>query len=444
MDESDAFMKLPDAEIAGCISDIGVPFSAADLQKPNAPQIQLIFEWFAELLMNATRETVEPAMRAASNEICGDYPDIITNETRNLMGFYVSLRRLLVECGIQDFSFQDLTKPTYERMVKIFSYIINFVRFRESQTAVIDEHFNKAEHTKARIEALIQENQEMVERVEQMRRSRKALEGQVQPKIRRNEELKKRLIEAKHGQPKIVQHFEKVKAKKVEMTTGLEEKTTTTVTLKQESEKLRPYVLQSPAALQASLGELSSSLNADKAQIDSLDRRSRALQTSGDTFNIAASDVSTCTRLLSEISEELKKEEAENSKATRHRDALSERSNNVRDVERQEGLLTRQLAKWHERTEKLREGSNERNEWAKKKTGELRETHRILTEERLEKSREMEARRVRIEQTEKKMVGLKENIENEIHSAHDEFQKMDSHIKLYITEMEQSISQELI
>lgn len=37
------------------------------------------------------------------------------------------------------------------------------------------------------------------------------------------------------------------------------------------------------------------------------------------------------------------------------------------------------------------------------------------------------------------MVDLKENIENEIHNAHDEFLKMDSHIKLYITEMEQSI-----
>jgi kinetochore protein Nuf2 len=37
------------------------------------------------------------------------------------------------------------------------------------------------------------------------------------------------------------------------------------------------------------------------------------------------------------------------------------------------------------------------------------------------------------------MADLKENIENEIHSAHDEFLKMDSHIKLYITEMEQSI-----
>jgi kinetochore protein Nuf2 len=34
------------------------------------------------------------------------------------------------------------------------------------------------------------------------------------------------------------------------------------------------------------------------------------------------------------------------------------------------------------------------------------------------------------------MADLKENIENEVHSAHDEFMKMDSHIKLYMTEME--------
>lgn len=37
------------------------------------------------------------------------------------------------------------------------------------------------------------------------------------------------------------------------------------------------------------------------------------------------------------------------------------------------------------------------------------------------------------------MADLKENIEVEIHAAHDEYLKMDSHIKLYITEMEQSM-----
>jgi len=37
------------------------------------------------------------------------------------------------------------------------------------------------------------------------------------------------------------------------------------------------------------------------------------------------------------------------------------------------------------------------------------------------------------------MADLKENIENEVHTAHEEYLKLESHIKLYITEMEQSI-----
>jgi kinetochore protein Nuf2 len=37
------------------------------------------------------------------------------------------------------------------------------------------------------------------------------------------------------------------------------------------------------------------------------------------------------------------------------------------------------------------------------------------------------------------MADLKESIENEVRDAHDEYIKMESHIKLYITEMEQSI-----
>jgi kinetochore protein Nuf2 len=418
-EESDAFMRLvgdiyctynglsltnqPDKEIAGCISDIGVPFTAADLLKPNPLQIQMIFEWFAELLMNTTRETVDPAMRAASEEICQDYPDIVPSETRNLMGFYVSLRKLLYECGITDFSFQDLYKPTHDRLVKIFSYIINFVRFRESQTQVIDEHFNKAETTKVRIETLYMENQEMESRLDEMKRNRKAMEAHIAEKVKRNEELKRRLLELRQSQDKMARRFEGLTKKKKEMTAILEEKTAATIELRQESAKLQPYVLQSPAALQASLTELSNALTADKTQIDALDRRARALQTSTDTFTVVSTDVASCIKLLEEISVELAKEEEENVRIAKQRDALGERGNNVREVERTEGLLQRQLSKWLERTEKLRDGSREKAMTAKERMEELRAVHRKLTEERSEKGREMERRRVRIEQTEKKV-----------------------------------------
>ncbi len=47
--------------------------------------------------MNITRETVEPAMRAAVEDICGDYVEIVPSDTRNLMGFFISLRKLLAE-----------------------------------------------------------------------------------------------------------------------------------------------------------------------------------------------------------------------------------------------------------------------------------------------------------------------------------------------------------
>lgn len=49
--------------------------------------------------MNITHEAVEPAMRAAADDVGGDFPDIVPTDTRNLMGFFVSLRKLMMEVG---------------------------------------------------------------------------------------------------------------------------------------------------------------------------------------------------------------------------------------------------------------------------------------------------------------------------------------------------------
>lgn len=344
------------------------------------------------------------------------------------------------QCGITDFSFQDLLKPSYDRLARIFSYLINFVRFRESQTAVIDEHFNRAETTKARIETLFVENQDLEVRLGEMQRGRAAREAQVRDKVKRNDALKARLLELKQGQDKMAKRLERVKDEKARLTGRLEDQTALALGLRQESAKLRPYVLQSPAALQSSLADLSAALAADRARIDALDRRARALQTSADTFGVVTADVAGCVRLLDEIAAERRKEDDETARASRHRDALAERGNNAREIERTEQLLQRQLAKWLERTDKLRQASHDRAVAATARMDELRALHRRLTDERADKARDMDRRRVRIEQTEKKMDDLKASVEREIQSAHDEYLKLDAHIRLYITEMEQSLS----
>ena len=307
------------------------------------------------------------------------------------------------QCGINDFSFSDLLRPTHDRLVRIFSYIINFVRFRETQTATIDEHFNKIETTKSRIDTLYIENQDMEARLNEMRRERKMMESQAKEKMKRNEELKAKLLELTKGQAKVAERMEKAKSEKERLTGVLEEKTEKCIAVRQESEKLRPYAQQSSTALQANLTELSENLARDKGLTETLEKRTRALQTSADTFGVVSADVASCVKILEEVSTELQKEDEENVDAAKRRDALSERGNNVREVERTEALLQRQLARWMERTETLRKGSGEKADAAKKRMEELRGVHRKLTEERGDKGREMERRRVRIEQTEKKV-----------------------------------------
>lgn len=247
------------------------------------------------------------------------------------------------------------------------------------------------------------ENQEMEQRLEEMRRNLKSNEGQVKEKVRRNDELKARLLELRRNQERVAEALERAKADKARRQTLLEEKTERVVRSRQEVDKLRPYVLESPATLQASLGELSDNLMRDKAQIDSMERRARALQTSSDTFTVVGNDVQSCVKLLEDIAVELQKEDEEESRASRNREAISERGNNVREVEQTEKLLQRQLARWNERIEALRKNAHEKAESAQAQMEELRNVQRQLREERAEKQRDMERRRIRIEQTEKKV-----------------------------------------
>jgi kinetochore protein Nuf2 len=279
------------------------------------------------------------------------------------------------------------------------------VRFRESQTVVIDEHFNKSERTKARIEALYAENQDMEQRLDDMRRNQQAMEAQVKEKVQRNDKLKARLLELRRNQERVAETLERVKGEKAKRQATLEEKMERAVRTRQEIEKLRPYVQESSASLQAALTELSETLTRDKGQVDVMERRLRALQTSTDTFTVVANEVQACVKALEDISVELQKEEEEDARAARNRDAISERGNSVREVEQTEKLLQRQLARWNERIEALRKNSQEKQEIAQARMEELRSTQKQLREERAEKQRDMEMRRIRIEQTEKK-VGL--------------------------------------
>ena len=289
------------------------------------------------------------------------------------------------------------------RLVRIFSYIINFIRFRESQTSSIDKHYNKAEVSKQRIETLYHSNQAKEDTLNELERNRKSADAALQTRQARSKELESLLRGLKAEQERVIERLERVKAEQGHLKTVLEDRTMQTMLARQAAAKLRPYTEQSPESLEASLQQLSDSLNVDKAHIETLNKRSRALQTSCEAFSTVQSEVKTCTTLLNELCRDLTAEEATAQAASKNQEALSERSNNVRDVEREEKMLLKQLDNVQKRTEKLRTTAEDRSTAQGRKMEELKTMNDDIKRERAERGREMEKRRVRIEQTEKKV-----------------------------------------
>jgi kinetochore protein Nuf2 len=340
-----------------------------------------------------------------------------------------------LQCGVQDFTLNDLYRPTRERLVRVFSHVINFLRFRESQAAVTDEHFNKSEKTKERIEVLLMENQAKEDQLNELERNRRSVEALIADKQKRYQALKDRLLELKDVQGRVTERLDKIREDQARLRSAMEEANAAKTAAEQDSQKLRPYSEQSPVALENSLKELNTALSTDRAQIDLLDRRARALQTSTDAFTTVTADVETCTTLLHDLQRDLAAEEATRQTATKSADALSDRTNTVRDMDRREKQLQKQLASALAKTDKVRGKAKERSEADAKKMEELKKLSDELRRERGESGREMERKRAKIEQTEKKMGEMREMVEAEVKSAQEEYVRLESHIQGYMREV---------
>jgi kinetochore protein Nuf2 len=277
------------------------------------------------------------------------------------------------------------------------------VRFRESQTTVIDKHFDEAERTKLRVQQLYTEKENLEERLRQLYNQQGAVDKANKEKEQQLAELKPKLRQLDITKDKLQQEWKKCEAETERLKDVYEERATALDNLREEVNKLKPYTLQKPETLESNLRELNATLATERTQIELFERRTRALQTSSDSFATGAQDVQSLTRLLTDLASDLQKEEDEQAKATRHRDALSERVSSVEDVERQERLLQKQLDSINARTDKLRKGADEKSEAARVRMDELQGVHKELVRERGEKGREVERRRVRIEQVEKKV-----------------------------------------
>ena len=343
-------------------------------------------------------------MRAAAYEICGsDLTGIMPDDTRNQMGFFVMMRNLMVDVGFSDFRFTDLTKPEPRRILHIFSALINFVRFRQQYNEAIEKQFDKLEGTKQRVQDLQVSNQNLEVRLAELKSQRRSMADEYERATAHNEKLSTKLRRLQKEQDERGIEHDRVKGKKTSLIAALQEKETRRLTLMKENEKLRPYAMSSAQDLQDQLNELRQGLRRDKEALSSAEKRYRALHTSSDTFKTAASGVESVLALLKSLQEDMKNADAEIATANKREDMLRERSRDVKKSDQEKALLLSQLESWSKRLEKLRKDAEETNRAASQRIQDLAAQRKQIMADQGEKGREVERRKIRVEQAEKRV-----------------------------------------
>ena len=125
-----SFPVLEDNVIIECVNNMSISLSEAELRQPNFHVLRSVFTNAAEFLMGVTSEEINQPKFSGSDEL--SFPSLHEESVPRLQIFRIA-SKLLDACGCYDFSFNDLFKPTYNKLRMYLSAIINFAKFREDQ-----------------------------------------------------------------------------------------------------------------------------------------------------------------------------------------------------------------------------------------------------------------------------------------------------------------------
>jgi len=339
-------------DIIECLAELGINFTMDDLNKPTPMRVQYLFERFVSSLMGVSRESVEPIIQAATGE--QEYPEA-HYDSAMVTAFYSSLLALMVECGVRDFSFNDLTKPETERLKFILSNVINFLRYRGGKTDHTEALLLRGEQTREQIERLHDENELLAKRVADMKAQRKREEPVLDQAKAKNKQLTEELRELGRKQNVLAHEVTKVKDEKQLLVKALQDQEYLIQANRQECHKLQPYIVDSPEQLQLVITDLAKSLQREREAVDVAERQCRALQTSSDSFSIVEGDVANCIKLMEDCQRELTRMEECQRKLQRYQEQLHNKESEVKEIERNEEVGTMLYPNYRE-TERLIHG----------------------------------------------------------------------------------------
>ncbi|GME93888.1 unnamed protein product [[Candida] boidinii] len=207
-----------------------------------------------------------------------------------------------------------------------------------------------------------------------------------------------------------------------------------------ELEKIKGYIKESPQTVSQVNEDLMSSLKDEQETLDSLDSKSRNLSISIDSFGLLSQEFRNLSKIIEDIQIEIGKHETAQSKFDKYEELQEDAQIEVDDLNRKTQQVERQLKNSEEKINRIKQLSQEKLEQLKEKLDKLRDQYATAMTERDLSDMSLSKKSSQIDLWKNQMKQMQTAFEIECKEANIEMEKLNSHISLYLIDMQKKLS----
>ncbi|KAI0340715.1 hypothetical protein BDW22DRAFT_1360163 [Trametopsis cervina] len=423
------FPSMERHEIIEAFNEWTIPVSSRDLEHPTSEFVTMIYSACLQRVRSLSEADLERPLQAALAEV--ETPDIYSSALAHTVLFH-HLQRLARAAQINDFSLKDLSSPDPERTRGHLSAFINFVKFSEQRADFIIGLRDKSSRVNDEREKVIASLQTAEREVNAIKAKLAEDEPRCEQLRQQKEELKQSLFRYRDLQ---MEHLEAVKTLKQERANLIQRREalqTSVDSLTELISRTRARIVQSPERITSNIRTMSTALAQDKQTVAANEAKIRDLQLRSTALITIEKDVRVCIEQLQAIEKETEILEASKKTLNDLKDAFSEKSSELKELELKHERVTIQQANAMEKLERAQKHAEDRRLASQQQIERLKAEYEEMANERRENDRQVEELRAEADELQRLMNEHMRQSQTELNELLKEYWKLRHATEVYM------------
>jgi len=259
-----------------------------------------MLDLFVEDITGMTKDELSTAQFAGLEQL--EYPELHEESIPELT-FFRAVYKMMMACGVHDFSVYDLINPDGKRFRKQLSALINFTRFRNERMGAFSE-LNAETRNLTDLKQEAEEKHATLKDKLQVLRSQRVSEEPAMRKVKSEcVALEEEIGQLNKEQAVLRNHTSDLKEQCNVLRDEISSKQYAILDAQQEAERLAGLVVNSPARVKQEIRSISHSLENVKEEVNQLERKERLKATYRDSLLRAEKDIRVVNAQMEDIEE---------------------------------------------------------------------------------------------------------------------------------------------